>query len=316
MKINQIRPLESNFTEVLKMLVLNVKMLYFYGKIPKKCPTVAIVGSRKNSSYGYEVAYQAAYAAARAGAVVVSGLAYGIDSIAHRGALDAGGVTVAVLGTPIDQIYPWRHTGLAREIVKKGGAVISEYGPADLPEGKKQVQARFLERNRLIAGLSDIVLVAEAADRSGSLNTATHAIGQNKDLMVAPGDINRESSRGCNKLLLQGAMPYTGPEDLLEALFPSGADKIGSLSSPGSSGDLSAGENESNIDKRLARLAGKLETEVERKIVALILTGTQEGEQIMQRLAISVAKFNQLITVLEIKGVVKGVGMNKWMVRG
>jgi len=158
--------------------------------------------------------------------------------------------------------------------------------------------------------------VAEAADRSGSLNTATHAIGQNKDLMVAPGDINRESSRGCNKLLLQGAMPYTGPEDLLEALFPGGADKIGSLSSLGSSGDLGAGENESNIDKCLARLASKLETEVERKIVALILAGTQEGEQIMQRLAISVAEFNQIITVLEVKGVVKGVGMNKWMVRG
>ena len=283
------------------MLVLNAEMLYYYGKLPKKCPTVAIVGSRKNTSYGYEVAYNAAYAAAKAGAVVVSGLAYGVDSIAHRGALDAGGVTVAVLGTPIDRVYPKGHARLAREIAEKGGAVLSEYGPGENPRGGREAAARFLERNRLIAGLSDVVLVAEAADRSGSLNTATHALNQGKELMVAPGDINRESSRGCNKLLAQGAQPYTCIDDLIEALFPVKKKQ---------------GSGDDEIKKRLERLGPRLETEMERKIVALIMTGVKDGEQIIKNLAISVAEFNQTITILEIKGVVKGLGMNRWMVNG
>lgn len=311
MKINEIRPLESNFTEVLKKLVLNVEILYYYGKLPKKCPTVAIVGSRKNTSYGYEVAYNAAYEAAKAGAIVVSGLAYGIDSIAHRGALDAGGVTVAVLGTPIDQIYPREHTGLAREIVTKGGAVISEYGPSERAESGKEIKARFLQRNRLISGLADVVLIAEAADKSGSLNTATHALNQGKELMVVPGDVNREGSRGCNRLLAQGAMPYVETDDLLRILFPDRYKKIGKLKK-GSRGR----DNGVVIERELAKLAQILETELERKIVALILTGLQDGEEIIRRLEIDVAEFNQTITILEIKGVVKSLGMNKWMVRG
>ena len=298
------------------MLVLNVKMLYFYGKMPKKCPTVAIVGSRKNTSYGYEVAYSAAYAAAKAGAVVVSGLAYGVDSIAHRGALDAGGVTVAVLGTPIDRIYPRSHTRLAQEIVEKGGAIISEYGPDDLPDGKKEVQARFLHRNRLISGLSDAVLIAEAADRSGSLNTATHALNQNKELMVAPGDITRESSRGCNKLLAQGAMPYTGPDDLLEVLFPGGGESACALMTEVAGAGSAGFRRGSKTERQFEKIARRLETEVERKVVASILAGVQEGEQIIQKLTMPVAEFNQVITMLEIKGAVKGLGMNRWMIKG
>ena len=305
MKINQIRPLESDFTEVLETLVLNVKMLYYMGKLPKKGPTVAVVGARKNTPYGHEVAYKAAYAAAKAGAVVVSGLAYGCDSIAHRAALDAGGVTVAVLGTPVDQIYPKRHIGLAQEIIEKGGAVISEYAPGVDAESRPEVAARFLARNRLIAGLSDVVLVAEAADRSGTLNTATHALNFGIDLMVAPGDINRESSKGCNKLLGQGAIPYTGPDDLLDLLFPERLKRF-----RGKNADLKRQE------QALARLAGRLETEVERQIVAMILTGVQDGEEIVKKSGILVTDFMQVITILEVKGVVKSLGMNKWTVRG
>ncbi|MBR3323964.1 DNA-processing protein DprA, partial [Candidatus Saccharibacteria bacterium] len=226
MKINEIPPLEHDFTEVLKTLALIPKMLYFYGKLPENMPIigrkkcVAIVGSRKNTSYGREVAYQAAYEAAKAGAIVISGLAYGIDSIAHRGALDAGGITIAVLGTPIDDIYPKAHIGLAREITEKGGAIISEYGPGEISHSKGEVQARFLARNRIIAGLSDLTLITEAADRSGSLNTASHALDIGSDLMAVPGDITRLTSRGCNRLLMQGAIPYTEPNDLLDLLFP------------------------------------------------------------------------------------------------
>ena len=318
MKFKQISPLKHDFTEVLKKLVLIPKMLYYYGNLPDFGPdlrpssrsdtridsrfgarrkAVAIVGSRRNTKYGYDVAYEAAYEAARAGAVVVSGLAYGIDSVAHRAALDAGGVTVAVLGTPIDRIYPAAHKGLAREIVEKGGAVVSEYGPDDLPLGLSDVKARFLARNRIIAGLSDAVLVAEAADHSGTLNTAMHALDCGVELLAAPGDINKPTSVGCNRLIKQGAIPYTEVDDLLDLLFPERIVKRRSR-------------------KLLNKMLLKAETGVERRVLTLIFEGIADGDVIMKKLGITATEFSQAITMLEIKGLIVGLGMNKWMIKG
>ena len=305
MKINEILPLEHIFTEKLKMLALIPKMLYFYGKLPKrgdnrlKC--VAIVGSRKNTSYGKEVAYKAAYEAAKAGAVVVSGLAYGVDSIAHRGALDAGGITVAVLGTPINEIYPKEHTSLAREIIEKDGAVISEYGENERAGSRTEAGVRFLARNRIIAGLSDVVLVAEAAARSGTLNTATHALDMGVDLMAAPGDINRLSSKGCNRLLSQGAMPYTEPDDLLNLLFPERLRKQ----------RRSRVQDEEEEFLKIKKFA---ETAIEERILKQIFIGASDGDDIIKNLGISAAEFGQAITILEIKGAVKSLGANNWMI--
>ena len=296
MEIKQIRPLESDFTEVLKRLVLSVEMLYYYGNLPDfRQKTVAIVGSRRNTQYGYDVAYRAAYEAARAGAIVVSGLAYGIDSVAHRAALDAGGITIAVLGTPITEIYPRSHKALAEEIVKKGGAILSEYGPGDFPRGT-EVKTRFLARNRIIAGLSDAVLIAEAADHSGTLNTAVHALDTGVDLLVVPGDITKSTSVGCNKLLKQGAIPYTEPDDLLDLLFPERITKRRSK-------------------KLLNKLLLKTETEVEKAVLIAIFAGTQDGDEIVQQLKLSAIEFSQAVTMLEIKGLVMSLGMNKWMIR-
>ena len=141
-KINQISPQECSFTEVLGAIALTPKTLYFYGKMPnnvsksgesKRPKTVAIVGSRHNTKYGEEVAYRLAYELASRGVVVVSGLAHGIDTIAHRGCLDAGGVTVAILGTAIDRIYPRSHVPVARKIIDRNGAIISEYAPGAKP---------------------------------------------------------------------------------------------------------------------------------------------------------------------------------------
>lgn len=332
MEINKIRPQESEFAKVLIPLALNVEMLYCYGELPEladfwatsrlkegvldragrpfeRCPAVAIVGARRNTAYGYEAAYKAAYAAARAGAVVVSGLAYGIDSVAHRAALDAGGVTVAVLGTPIDRIYPEGHTALAREIVAAGGAVISEYGPGDEAGGGKEAKARFLQRNRIISGLSDVVLVAEAAERSGTLNTAAHALSQGKDLMVVPGDITRASSAGCNKLLAQGALPYTEPSDLLEVLFGLG-------SGDDNCGDRSSGaEHPTAREKELQRLSLLAENETEAKVLGLMAVGVSSGDEIITKGKLSPTEFNQTVTILEIKGVVRALGANRWMIK-
>ena len=295
MKINEILPLEHNYSKVLKALALIPEMLYFYGKIPeKRLKSVAIVGSRKNTSYGKEVAYRAAYEAAKAGAVVVSGLAYGIDSIAHRGALDAGGITIAVLGTPIDQIYPSVHKSLAQEIVERGGAVISEYPAGTTPKSGTEMKLRFLERNRIIAGLSDVVLVAEAAARSGTLNTAMHALDTGKDLMAVPADITRVNSAGCNRLIAQGAIPYTETSDLLNLLFPERQTKRRSKK------------------RVLDQLSLFAETPVEAKILGQILAGIRDGEEIIAASQVSAAEFSQAITMLEIKGAVKSLGANRW----
>lgn len=297
MKINQVSPLEQDFTEVLETLALNVKMLYFYGNLPKNADfggkrpkTVAIVGARRQTAYGEEIAYKAAYECAKAGAVVVSGLAHGIDSIAHKAALDAGGITIAVLGTPIDKIYPTKHTKLAREIVESGGAVVSEI-PAG---GEFRPKVSFLERNRIIAGLSDAVLVVEAADRSGTLNTATHALNQGVDLFAVPGDIDRANSRGCNKLINQGAYAYTEPLDLIERLFPARCK---------------------SKKARAEQLSLALEDATETDIVSTIASGVKNGEEIIVKLGISASLFAQKITILEIKGVVRPLGANNWMIK-
>ena len=317
-KINQISPLEHNFTEVLSTIALKPKTLYFYGKMPEnvsKTPnqkptkqhknhqksstknrtsvktirpkTVAIVGSRHNTRYGEEVAYKMAYELAKKGVVVVSGLAYGIDSIAHQACLDAGGITVAVLGTAIDNIYPTAHRPLAREIIDRGGALISEYGPGTVVFPKTS----FLERNRIISGLADIVIVVEAAEKSGSLNTAAHAIDQGKEVFAVPGNITNPYSIGCNRLIRQGANPYTGPEDLLRLLFPE--DYIKKRKKPGQT--LLFGD-----------------TEGETAILRALSEGLRNGEDIMKALGISASEFNQTMTLLEIRGAVRSLGANNW----
>ena len=328
-KNNEIRPQEADFTEVLETIAVTPKRLYFYGKMPEnrlklgckklkiRPKSIAIVGSRKPTKYGENIAYRLAYEAARRGAVVVSGLAYGIDSVAHRAALDAGGVTVAVLGTPIDQIYPRPHRPLAAEIVEKGGCVLSE-----LPPGASfYPKTSFLKRNRIISGLADVVVIPEAAERSGSLNTAAHALEQGREVFAVPGDITRPLSRGCNRLIRQGATPMLEIDDVLEVLFPTPRRKITQTTLP--IGD----------------------SPVETKILQLLASGVQDGEQIMQGIKIELAKssadksagetavsvdngikqqevnsltvaeFNQAITLLEIKNRVVALGANQWMLR-
>lgn len=282
MKINHISPLEHNFTKVLGSIVLKPKMLFYYGKLPEKMPVVAIVGARKSTSYGQEIAFQAGYELARRGVAIVSGLAEGIDGAAHRGALAAGGVTVGVLGTAIDQIYPNKHRKLAEEMTIKG-AVMSEYGP-----GEATFRSSFLARNRLIAGLAQVVLVVEAGERSGSLNTAGQAIEMGRELFAVPGDIFRPQSKGCNRLIGKGATPYLSYEDILEVLFPE--KKLG----------------------RGRRRREKGETEEEELVLRLIEEGVKEGEEIISRLGMEAALFNLTITTLELKGMVRSLGMNRW----
>ena len=196
-KVNLCHP----FLQILKDIPDPPKLLYTRGKLPNKKDrprTVAIVGSRRSSSYGENIAYRLAYELAKNGVCIISGLAYGIDSVAHRACLDASGVTIAVLGTEINRIYPISHTALARRILERG-AILSEYNEYDIVYPKTS----FLERNRLISGLADVVVIVEAAEHSGTFSTASHAIEQGKELFVVPGDITRQNSVGCNRIIIK-----------------------------------------------------------------------------------------------------------------
>ena len=287
MKINQISPQNNIFLQRLDSIALKPRILYYYGKLPQtRLKTVAIVGARHNTKYGEEIAYQLAYELAKKGVVIVSGLAYGIDSIAHQGVIDANGITVGILGTKIENIYPKAHIKLAERIVELGGVIMSEYKNGD----KLHYKTSFLARNRLISGLADIVVVIEAAEKSGSLNTASHALSQGKDLFAVPGDITRKMSEGCNNLIRLGATPYTKPEDLLEILFPT---------------------TKTRKTHQLSLFSG---TNEEKLILNQILQGVRDGDEIMENLNMEAAVFNQTITLLEIKGKVRALGMNCWSV--
>lgn len=173
---------------------------------------LAIVGARKASAYGREVAQLFARKLAERGVTIISGLAHGVDAAAHRGALEAGGRTLAVLGSGIDVIYPYDHRSLADEIAAQG-AIISEF-----PLGTKPDRYNFPRRNRLISGLALGVLVAEATDKSGALITAALAAEQGKDVFAVPGSIFSDASSGVNQLIQDGAKPVMKVEDILEDL--------------------------------------------------------------------------------------------------
>jgi DNA processing protein len=173
-------------------------------------PAVAVVGARSCSSYGRSVTRSLARDLAAAGLVVVSGLARGIDGEAHRGALAAGGTTIAVLGCGIDRDYPAAHAELARRI-RETGLVVSEYA-----DGTEPAPWRFPARNRIIAGLCPATVVVEARERSGALITADFALEEGRDVLAVPGEITSSLSAGTNALLRLGATPVTCAADVLE----------------------------------------------------------------------------------------------------
>ena len=216
MKINTIAPQDNKYLQIIDSIANCPKKLYFMGILPeKRAPTVAIVGTRKPTAYGREVTYRLAHDLARRGVIIVSGLALGVDGIAHRATLDANGITLAVLANGVDIIYPATHMDLAGDILAKGGAIISEYEP-----GTEARDFQFLERNRIVSGLSDAVIVTEAAARSGTLSTVMHALEQGREVFVVPGNITSPLSVGCNNLIKQGAHPITCAEDVLEIIAP------------------------------------------------------------------------------------------------
>ncbi len=205
----------AGFPPLLAQLHDPPKRLYLRGGAKSEAlaaPAVAVVGARSASPYGSQIARMLGRELAAAGLVVVSGMARGIDADAHRGALDAGGTTVAVLGCGIDRDYPARHAELARRIARDG-LIVSEY-----PPGVEPAPWRFPARNRIIAGLALATVVVEARERSGALITADFALELGREVFAVPGEITSALSAGTNRLIRQGAAPLLGVADVLDAL--------------------------------------------------------------------------------------------------
>lgn len=206
---------DEKFPRMLREIHDPPSVLFVRGEIlPQDALSIAIVGSRHATPYGKEQAERLGASLSRAGLTIVSGLARGVDAAAHRGALNAGGRTLAVLGSGLLNIYPPEHKDLARDVAAQG-ALISEN-----PLRSPPMSGSFPQRNRIISGLSLGVIVVEASDRSGALITARHALEQGREVFAVPGRVDNRMSRGCHRLIRDGAKLLETADDVLEELGP------------------------------------------------------------------------------------------------
>jgi DNA processing protein len=271
MAVRFLRRGDSAYPPLLGQLYDPPPQLYLRGEASSELlarPAVAVVGARSCSAYGAEVARTLGRELAAAGVVVVSGLARGIDGEAHRGALDAQGPTVAVLGCGIDRDYPRSHADLARRIAE-AGLMVSEY-----PPGVEPAPWRFPARNRVIAGLSLATVVVEARERSGALITADFALELGREVFAVPGEITAARSVGTNNLLRQGAAPLLGVADVLEALGIERAPPPPPTPvSPAAEAVLRVLADEPSGADEVARASGRASAEVAAVLVELELAG-------------------------------------------
>ena len=280
MKINSISTKDSAYPARLKPIHKPPATIYSLGELPEYQLGVSIVGTRKPTAYGTQVTTELATKLSERGAVIISGLAYGVDCVAHKAVVNAGGVGIAVLAGGVDYISPVGNRQTANELLQLGGCILSEY-----PAGISPMQYRFLERNRIVAGLGDIVIVTEASLRSGTTNTVSHALEQGKDVYAVPGPITSPMSAGTNTLIAQGAQPIVDIDEFVERLFPK------------------------TTRKQVTLLA---QNETEQTILDLLATGVQDGDELYSKSALDQALFAQTMTMLEIRGVIRALGGNRW----
>ena len=242
---------------------------------------VAIVGSRSASEYGRRVARDLARGLASLGFTVVSGMARGIDGSAHESALQAGGRTIAVLGSGVERAYPAEHETLYRRI-GENGAVLSE-----LPIGTRPLAFNFPARNRLISGLSLGVVVVEATEKSGSLITATLAVEQGREVFAVPGEVGSSRSRGAHRLIRQGAKLVESVDDIIEEIAPQLLDRTGSAT------------------QRAPRVLPQNAGDATRTIFALLQENTLQVDQVIERTGISAAQVLETLLDLELQGLLR-----------
>lgn len=270
-------------------------ILYCRGAIePRDALAVAIVGSRRCTPYGRQLAEKLAGGLARAGMTIVSGLARGIDGFAHRGALQAGGRTIAVLATGVDEIYPAEHENLADEVALHG-AVLSES-----PLGQKPLAGLFPQRNRIISGLSLGVIVIEAPRKSGALHTARHALEQGREVFAVPGRIDNPASAGCHDLIRDGAKLITCVDDVLEELGPLTQPVAVEKTSDDNVNAADAPESATVHSPRELTLSDQ-----ERQVLNLIPKDPVHIDEILRRADLEHSRILSTLTVLEMKRMIR-----------
>lgn len=283
MKVNKITPSDSTFPKALQNIPQPPKVLYVSGDLgPLATKTaVSIVGSRAITPYGRQVTTKLASELAKRGIAIISGLALGVDALAHEATLVAGGYTVAVLPSSVNTVYPATNRNLAKRILEQGGALISEY-----PDNANfAFKANFIERNRLVSGLCDALLITEASERSGTIHTANFALEQGKTVLAVPGNITSSNSAGTNNLIKTGATPVTNIDDILFAL---------------------------NINKQTILLDVIAANPEEATIIALMQKGITDVGELQSHSQLSPEIFNQTLTMLEISAKIRPLGAGHW----
>lgn len=254
-------------------------VLYVRGEyLPEDAFAVALVGTRRVTPYGRQITEEIAAFLAANGMTVISGLARGVDAIAHTAALKAGGRTLGILGSGVDRIYPPEHRALAEQMMERG-AIISDYAPGTPPEA-----SNFPPRNRIISGLSLAVVVIEAGETSGALITAEFAAEQGREVFAVPGSILAPQSKGTNKLIQQGALPLLNASDLMQAL---NLTRVG--------------------EQKAARKALPADA-VEAQLLAVLGEQPVHVDELRNQTGLPIEKVSATLTLMELKGMVRQVG--------
>lgn len=274
---------DGGYPRLLKEIDQSPPVIYVKGQLkPADEFAVAIVGTRRVSDYGQQITRDASIYLAGHGLTIVSGLARGVDGLAHRHALEAGGRTIAVLGSGVDVIYPPEHRKLA-EAISENGAVISDYPMGTQPEG-----VNFPPRNRIISGLSLATIVVEAGERSGALITADFALEQGRDVFAVPGNVLSPASRGTNKLIQSGAYAMVSPQDVLDVL------------------NLSEIDSQKNAREVLPA------NEKEARILQAMDFEPIHIDEICNKVGLAVDSVSAALTMMELKGLVQHMGAMRY----
>ncbi len=277
--VNVVTIFDNTYPKSLRYIYGSPKVLYYKGEFsPKDNLAIAIVGSRKATSYGMWASKKIANELSDLDITIVSGMANGIDTSAHKGALKENGRTIAVLGSGIDIVYPAKNKGLYNSICEDG-IVISEF-----PLGTKPLPYNFPQRNRIISGLSLGVVVVEAEEKSGSLITASFAAEQGKEIFAVPGNINSLFSKGTNKLIKDGAKIVMDVDDIIEEIYE-------------------LHEKVEEINEKRINFSNLSETEI--KIVKCIKEGSTHCDSIVYKTGLDISTVTSTLTILELKGVVE-----------
>ena len=282
---------QPDYPDALRVLPQPPPVLHILGRLELLCrPGIAVIGTRAHSVYGRDATVSFVVGLVRAGYAIVSGLARGIDGIAHRTALEVGGDTVGVLGTGLDVPYPPEHEELIRAVAEHG-CLVSEF-----PDGTPPRKYHFPQRNRIIAGLSRGVLIVEAPENSGAMNTAQHALEEGKEVFAVPGPIHNPTSAGTNRLIQEGAALVTSAADILRIM----QSRTGEPLPKPLAGDLDVDDLEENLHREPEPGA----SELARRVWVALADGTLDVEEILSAVGATPAALASALLELELAGLI------------